>query len=416
MNVAYPGPWAKISEADALLMDVARRIQLSKTKHEIAETNFRALCQHVNRECSPLQGKVVECYPSGSFATGTAIASRVAKNQHDVDVVIELDVAPHSPPNVTLSLLFEAINGDPDSRYHGRVKQNSRCITVKYTDGTTVDLMPIARLPGQPERAGNLFHHKKESGESYHKPVNPWGFAKEFNARVEVDPDFYKSFMGRRLLVDGVLEKAETQPMPDHFPAEEKSPRVVALQLIKRNRDIAFRETARRDMRKPPSVVLAAIAMDAGPVATSLIDEVINVATAIRAKLCEKTGPRRTILVRNPAYPPDVFTDRWPENEQAQDLFDADLRRLIVELYRLRNEDLSMSEKSDILKRLFGETAASYAIDSNLDARRHEMEAGQLKAGSRGKIGASLAASAVAGTRTSPLRAATREGGGFLKE
>src|SRR5262245_11312651 len=44
MNVAYPGPWAQISEADALLMDVARRIQLSKTKHETAETNFRALC------------------------------------------------------------------------------------------------------------------------------------------------------------------------------------------------------------------------------------------------------------------------------------------------------------------------------------------------------------------------------------
>ncbi|HXB80818.1 MAG TPA: nucleotidyltransferase [Bradyrhizobium sp.] len=416
MNVAYPGPWGQISEADALLMDVARRIQLSKTKHEIAETNFRALCQHVDREGSPLQGKVVECYPSGSFATGTAIASRVAKDQHDVDVVIELNVPPDSPPNVMLEFLFEAINGDPDSRYHGMVTQKSRCVTAKYTDGTTVDLMPVARLPGQPERAGNLFHHKKESGETYHKPVNPWGFVKEFNERVEVDLDFYKSFMGRRLLVDGALEKAETQPMPDHVPAEEKSPRIVALQLIKRNRDIASRDTARRNMRKPPSVVLAAIAMEAGPVASNLIDEVINVANAIRAKLREKTGPRRTILVRNPAYPPDVFTDRWPENEQAQDLFDIDLRRLVVELDRLRNEGLGMSEKRDILKRLFGETAASYAIDSNLDARRHEMEAGHLKAGSRGKIGASLAVSAVAGTRTTPVRAATREGGGFLKE
>jgi hypothetical protein len=58
----------------------------------------------------------------------------VAKNQHDVDVIIELDVAPDSPPTVMLELLFEAINGDPDSRYHGMVTQNSRCVTVKYTD------------------------------------------------------------------------------------------------------------------------------------------------------------------------------------------------------------------------------------------------------------------------------------------
>jgi hypothetical protein len=416
MNVAYPGPWAQISEADALLMDVARRIRLSKTKYETAETNFRALCQHVDREGSPLQGKVVECYPSGSFATGTAIASRVAKNQHDVDVVIELDVPSDSPPSVILGLLFEAINGDPDSRYHGMVTQNSRCVTVKYTDGTTVDLMPVARLAGQPERAGNLFHYKKDTGETFHKPVNPWAFAKEFNQRVEVDEAFYKSFAGRRLLVEGTLEKAETQPLPDHVPAEEKSPRVVALQLIKRNRDIAFRAAARRNMRKPPSVVLAAIALGAGPVASSLVDEVINVANAIRTKLREKTGTRRAVAVRNPAYPPDLLTDRWPENEEAQALFDADLRRLTIELYRLRNEDLSISENGEILKRLFGETAASYAIDSNLDARRHQMEAGQLQAGRFGKIGASVAASAAAGMRTSPVRAATREGGGFLKE
>lgn len=417
MNALLPGPWAQLSQADALLMDVARRIQLSPTKHETAKTNFRALCGHVDREGSPLHKKVLECYPSGSFATGTAIASRVAKNQHDVDVVIELDVHPHSEPKTMLGLLFEAINGQPGSRYHGMVTQNSRCVTVKYEDGTTVDLMPVARLAGEPDRAGNLFHFRKESDESFHKAVNPWAFADDFNKRVEFDQAFYDSFRGRRLLVEGTLEiKAETQPMPEHVPIEEKSPRIVALQLIKRNRDIAFRSSARGGMRKPPSVVLAAISLDAGPVKTSLIDEVINVANAIRVRLQQKFGARRTVEVRNPAYHPDVFTDRWPENEQAQDMYDADLRRLITELYRLRNDVLSMAEKSELLKKLFGESAAAYAIESHLDAQRHEMEAGRLQAGTRGKIAATVAAPAVAaGLRTSPVRAATREGGGTLK-
>jgi hypothetical protein len=45
-------------------------------------------------------------------------------------------------------------------------------VTVTYDDGTKVDLMPIARIPG-PEKAGQLFHFKEENGESYHKPVNP---------------------------------------------------------------------------------------------------------------------------------------------------------------------------------------------------------------------------------------------------
>jgi hypothetical protein len=417
MNVAYPGPWPQLSEADALLMDVARRIQLSKTKHEIAEQNFRALCQYVDREGSPLHNRVVECYPGGSFATGTAIASRVAKNQHDVDVVIELDVEADTDPQTSLGLLFEAINGEEGSRYHGKVTQNSRCVTVTYDDGTTVDLMPVARIDG-PERAAHLFHFKQDTGESYHKPVNPWGFADHFNRHVEVDPAFYELFNGRRLLVEGeAMLKADTQPMPDHVPIEEKSPRIVALQLIKRNRDIVWRQAARREMRKPPSVALAAIALDAGPVAPSLVDETIAVATAIRTKLGERSSERGTVEVLNPAYPPDVFTDRWPENIDTQNLFDADLRRLIVQLYRLRNDELSLEEKSELLKGLFGESAASYAIESNLDARRREMEAGRMQIGRKGKIATGLAAPMVAASpRTTAARTATREGGGYLPE
>jgi hypothetical protein len=70
---------------------------------------------------------------------------------------------------VILGLLYGAINGEEGSRYHGMVTQNSRCVTVKYDDGTTIDLMPVARIAGQPERAGHLFHFKKETGETAHK-------------------------------------------------------------------------------------------------------------------------------------------------------------------------------------------------------------------------------------------------------
>lgn len=413
MNVAYPGPWPKIADYDALLMDVARRIQLTKTKHEAAETNFRALCQYVDREGSPLENKVLECYPSGSFATGTAIASRVAKDQHDVDVVMELDIRPDSPPKDVLNLLFLAINGEQGSRYHGKVTQNSRCVTVEYGDGTTVDLMPIARIPG-PARAGNLFHYKRETGESRHNPVNPWGFAKHFKDHVDFDPVFHDLFAGRRVLVEGrIVEKAETQPMPQHVPIEEKSARVVALQLLKRARDIAWRSPNRKG-RKPPSVALAAMALDAGTVHSGLLDEVIAIATHIRGLLTQTNGPRGTVQVLNPAYPPDEFTDRWPENKSAQDLFDGDLRRLIVGLHRLRAENLSLAEQRDLLEGLFGETAATYAIESTLEARRHEMDANRLHLGSTGKV-LGVAAPAVVGSSTA-ARSATREGGGELSE
>jgi hypothetical protein len=281
------------------------------------------------------------------------------------------------PTHFKFVINFDAINGE-GSAYHGMVEQKSRCITVTYADGTKVDLMPVARIANEPERVGNLFQFKKETGEDYQKVVNPWGFKEHFNSHVEEDPAFYDLFKGRRVLVEGErLLKADTQPMPDHAPLEEKSPRVVAIQLIKRSRDIAFRQKGRSAMRKPPSVVLAAIALDAGPVKPSLVDEVISVANAIREKLLEKDALTRTVTVCNPAYPDDVFTDRWPENEQAQDMFSDDMRRMIIDMYKLRNETLSLLDKTELLKRVFGESVASRAIESQLDAGRHEMQAGR---------------------------------------
>lgn len=417
MNAPFSNPMraASLEPVDALLMDVARRIQISPTKHDQAEQHFRALCQYVDREGSPLQGKVLECYPSGSFATGTAVASRVSANQHDVDVVIELNVSPYLAPERVLTMLFEAINGERGSRYHGKVKLNSRCVTVEYDDGTTVDLMPVARLAGEVDRAGHLFHHKPETGEAYHKLVNPWGFAKHFNDRVELDPAFYETFQGRRVLIEGMLEtRADTQPMPDHVPLEQKSPRVVALQLIKRARDIAHRGRP-RGSRKPPSIVTAALALDAGPVRGRLVDEVIAVADHIRGRLQAESGRRQVIEVRNPSYPPDQFTDRWPGTLTAQDLYIGDLRRLVVGLYRLRNDAIGPDQMREELERLFGETAARYAVESFMDARRLEAEAGCLHLGPRGRVlTGSAAAVAVASGTARTARGSTLEGGGSL--
>jgi hypothetical protein len=278
--------------------------------------------------------------------------------------------------------------------------------------------MPVARFAQGPERIGNLFHHK--ALEHYHKEVNPWAYKEYFNRLVEYDPEFYAKFKGRRLLVDSAATgfKADAQPMPDHGPIEEKSPRVVALQLIKRNRDIEFRALSRKHMRKPPSVVLGAISLEAGPVLRSLVDEVISVVNTIRSRLMDKSGPRGVLQVVNPAHPVDIFTDRWPENGAAQDLYDADLRRLVVELHRLKSGNLSLEEEKALLRRLFGEAAASYAIESLLDSRRVEMEAGRMHLGPTGRAvtGALGAPAVVSGPRTSAARPATREGGGYLED
>jgi hypothetical protein len=393
------------ARADLLLLDVARRLQLPPSKNADAEKWYRALCAHVDRVGSPLEGKVLNCYAGGSFATGTVVASKVSKNQHDLDVVLEIDFAPYTLPSTMLTLLFKAINGELDSRYHGKVRLNSRCVTVTYECGTTVDLMPIARLPNQGEKAGNLFHWKGET--EFHKPVNPWGFADHFNTAVSFDPAFAQLFEARRRAASGLIVEAATEPLPEQTPLAEKSPRVVALQLLKRFRDLRYRP---RNGRKPPSIVLAALALELPAAGSSLLGEVIQLSDHVNARLRTCISRRTLLEIRNPAFTPDVFTDRWPEDMRAQEVFAADLRYFKVQLSLLKNDELSFTEMKIILDDLFGETAAKSAIEAMLTADHGEAEKGGMRFGSRGRVLTGLAAAAGVASSIS-ARASTNMGG-----
>ncbi|NOR63985.1 MAG: hypothetical protein GQ535_16060 [Rhodobacteraceae bacterium] len=141
---------------------------------------------------------------------------------------------------------------------------------ISFQIANASDLMPVVRLIGQPERVAVLLHYKREAGDKYHKEINPKGFAEYFNGQIETSKAFQDRFDARRYLVDGetyvelanriasssttmILKMADTQPMPVHVPLDQKSARVVALQLIKRFRK---HDDDHRGKRKPPSLLL----------------------------------------------------------------------------------------------------------------------------------------------------------------
>lgn len=413
MNIQIPSARPLLG-LDAALADAARRIQLTPTKHAKATANFEALCSYIDRPSSALHGRVLACYGSGSFGTGTAIATSVSRDQHDVDAVVELDIAANTDPAEILTLTFTAINGEPGSRYYGKVKQNSRCITVTYDDGVSVDLMPVARLGIQPEHASHAFHLNKERGEKYHKPVDPYDFKVHFNQHVAEDRQFAEAFRRQAVLAEdsAYVSKAETEPLPDVVPLEQKSPLVVAIQLIKRYRDIRFRH--RPGQRKPPSVVINAIALELSIPVGAFVDVLIALASHLRQRIVEADRVSMKLEVVNPAWQPDVFTDRWPESTVTQRLFVQDLDHFVTVLSELKRRPEPEKIK-EAFEDLFGETVANYAIEKHFEVLAKDSAAGRLSVGKKGFVtGATIAASAM--SSITPVRANTNFGGDQLPE
>lgn len=163
------------------------------------------------------------------------------------------------------------------------------------------------------------------------------------------------------------LQKADTHPMPVHIPLDQKSPRVVALQLIKRFRDKRYREhDDHRGKHKPPSVIIAAVAIGLGPANDSLVDEVIAIAKRMRWQ------------IRNPAHYLDLFTDRWPAQRSDQQLWAADLLTLIERLENLKQIGFNPAVIQSTFDDLFGEKAGETALQAYHRAQTVHLEHGAL--------------------------------------
>jgi hypothetical protein len=300
------------------------------------------------------------------MAIRATIKSRTRADGFDIDVIAEL-LLPHSMrPSDILDLLFEAINGPAGSLYHGMVERQTRCITVYYADGMHLDITPTLLIDDRDPRLSHIFHAKPEEAEVFHRRflMNSFAFCEWFNQRTPLDINFAKAYSARALAFDGmaICADAEVKPVPAHSSVDGgKSATVVALQLLKRNRNL--RHEKRKGQRMPPSVMLAKFAGEApsggGSIADALNAMVVGLLTALEA------AERAAVLidVRNPQCDRECFTDRWPENRQAQRLYIDDLKLFQRQLLDLMSDRLALDQKRDLLVAMFGEGPARSVVE-----------------------------------------------------
>ena len=356
--------------ADNLLADIAIRIQLSPTQHRLATERYETLDQWIQRVGSPLYGRVEKTYAQGSMRIGTTISSRITDDEFDIDAVTQLGLPALTAAAEVLGTLFEAVRGKPGSRYFGCTRRRGRCVTVSYGDGMHVDLTPAILQVGALPRQSWIFEHQfgSKADPGRRLIANPYGFAEWFKDQVPDDHDFTRWFLSRAEAYEKSQAIICAEPVPPPEPVARKPRAVVAMQLIKRWRNVQYDE---RTGRRPPSVVLSKLVGDAAAEASSggsgLLQVLLHVALALLAEFERAHAGGQLIHVANPVCPTDILTDRWPGGLQAQSTFIDDLRNLVGDLQTLQRSS-NFEEIRGVLVRLFGEAPASKAIENHLEA------------------------------------------------
>ena len=287
--------------ADVLLADVAIRVQLSKKNYNNAVDRYRAVNDWIERDDSPLNNHTELFYPQGSMAIGATVASRLRTDEFDIDVVAQLDLPLNVPPGQALALLYQAIKGEPGSRYYRMTKRRTRCVTVQYGDGMHLDVTPAVRLRNTPERESVIFHHRPETPHEsgYNLTANPYGFAEWFKQSPPHDQAFADIFEAKANEYERqVLKEADSDPVPPHEPPFRKSKAVIVLQLLKRWRNVQYDA---RTGRKPPSIIIAKLVADAPCHTTRLSRLLLLQARHMLSVFRECQSGKRVIHIVNPA-------------------------------------------------------------------------------------------------------------------
>ncbi|MCY4283861.1 MAG: nucleotidyltransferase [Thiotrichales bacterium] len=361
---------------DSLLADISIRIQLSQTDYAKAVDRYEAVNSWIDRKGSPLEDRVVVFYPQGSMAIGAVIATRATSDEFDLDVVAQLDLPSWVTPQQVLDLLFKAINGETGSRYHGKVRRRTRCVTVEYADNMHIDVTPAIRRTHTPERESWIFHHRAEASEeqSFLYIANPYGFAEWFETSTPLDAHFSDAYIERATAYEQMaFAAAESEPVPTQQPVSRKSKAVIVLQLLKRWRNLCYGDRAGR---RPPSILLSRLIADAANHTDSLSEELLHQARNLLAVFQAADRDGRLVHVTNPVCDEDVLTDRWPESSQCQRQFLHDLEHLILQLERL-DSDCDLPGMKEILVNLFGEAPAASAVTAFGEGMGQAIQAGQ---------------------------------------
>jgi hypothetical protein len=388
---------------DCILAEIALSVQLPPSLHRKAKERYAAVCRHL--ESKPgFKGQIEHFYPQGSMSIDATISTRGVDDEYDLDAIAQLGGRFRSMEPLEVLLALEAALADYPV---AKVIRQTRCVTLDYADPMHLDVTPAMRAYGTLDREGWITHAKGplRSAEDRLVDMNAFGFAEWYRSRTPVEEILAKALRERWMALDTAVAAAEIDEVPDQCEFGVKNTATLALQLLKRFRNIRY---AKYEGRLPPSVMLSFYAGLAAQPGMSLSDMVIRQAKWIIGDIEQASLYGRRLHVANPVCERDVFTDRWPTSLEEQNLFATNLRDLVAGLEAVRRGDLFADTLMDWLRSNFGQRVVTAAADRMADVIGGAVRAGQHSYGRRGSliVPTSAAASGAAGIARPGLVAA----------
>lgn len=306
------------SYADARLAALLQEVDLPERAYDLAQRRYEDLAEWISRPESALAPHGSHIFVQGSFAFGTAIRPLHEGEEYDLDFSCKLRQGvsrqTHTQEQLKAMLGRELEAYRIARQIQKPLEEKNRCWRLGYRDELAfhMDIVPGIRadedrrrvLRERMELAGvesgvaqeaarraiwitDLQHQGYRTLNSDWPSSNPGGYQLWFRSRM-------------RSLEKRVLAEAQVDPVPVY---RSKTPLQQAVQLLKRHRDVMFKDLP--DC-KPASIILTTVAGAAYRVGETLSQTTQRVLDAL-----ELIRNSNTDQILNPVNPLENFADRW---------------------------------------------------------------------------------------------------------
>ena len=342
---------------DKMLRKIAKEIEISKTEYEKAVKSYNAVGTFIDNNIPQYDIKVV---PQGSFRLGTVIKPVTDKDEYDIDLVAIID---HKFINAKelKNIVGDALKSS--NRYSEKLVEGKRCWTIEYSESSKyhMDILPTMMSDTYSTNKELTMTHKEDEKSDYEfRQTNPEAYYDWFVERMEEERKRLKEEYA-------VRNKLEIVDVPEY---EIKTTLQVAIQILKRYRDIKFKETP--DI-KPISIILTTL-MAKVYTGKESVYELIEKFSKAYMRHIEK-DENGNIIIKNPVNENENFADKWqkyPERREAFFKFMTELEQDLV-----KNKILlegNNREQADFYKKLFGENMVKRVYENIANETRSERE------------------------------------------
>ena len=354
---------------DKMLRKIAKEIEISKTEYEKAVKSYNAVGTFIDNNIPQYDIKVV---PQGSFRLGTVIKPITDKDEYDIDLVAIID---HKFLNAKE---LKNIVGDAlktSDRYSEKLVEGKRCWTIEYSESSKyhMDILPTMMSDTYSTNKELTMTHKEDEKSDYEfRQTNPEAYYDWFVERMEEERKRLKEEYA-------VRNKLEIVDVPEY---EIKTTLQVAIQILKRYRDIKFKETP--DI-KPISIILTTL-MAKVYTGKESVYELIEKFSKEYMMHIEK-DENGNIIIRNPVNENENFADKWPKYPERREAFFKFMTELEQDL--VTNKILlegNIREQADFYKKLFGENMVNRVYENIANETRSEREKANIYLKENGNI------------------------------